>query len=88
MNRGWAVVTGASGGLGAVFVRSLASRGYKVLAVARQSDGLARIVEDLRNQGAVIEPMSADLSSADSVEAVAMKAQTLGDVELLVNNGA
>jgi short-subunit dehydrogenase len=86
MDKGWAVVTGASGGMGAVFVRSLASRGYKVLAVARRSDELARIVEDLRRQGAVVEPMSADLSSADGVEAVAAKAQSLGDVELLVNN--
>jgi uncharacterized protein len=67
-------------------VRSLASRGYKVLAVARRSHGLARIVEDLRSQGAVVEPMSADLSSAGSVEAVAAKAEALGDVELLVNN--
>src|SRR5258706_8315522 len=86
MDRGWAVVTGASGGLGAVFVRSLASRGYKILAVARRSEGLARLAADLENQGVAVELMSADLSSADSVEAVAARAQALGEVDLLVNN--
>ena len=85
MDKGWAVVTGASGGMGAVFARSLAARGHKVLAVARGAEALARVADGLRKGGAVIETMVADLSSADGVEAVSDKAKALGDVELLVN---
>ena len=86
MDRGWAIVTGASGGLGAVFARSLAARGHKVLAVARASDALARIADELTGTGAVVEAMAADLSTEEGVAAVSARARALGDVELLVNN--
>jgi short-subunit dehydrogenase len=86
MEKGWAVVTGASGGMGAVFARSLAARGHKVLAVARARDALDRVADELRRVGAVVETMAVDLSSAEGVVAVSDKAQALGDVELLVNN--
>ena len=86
MEKAWAVVTGASGGMGAVFARSLAARGYKVLAVARASGALARIADELTMDGAVVETMAVDLSSAEGIDAVAAKAQSLGDVDLLVNN--
>ena len=86
MDGSWAIVTGASGGMGAVFARSLAARGHKVLAVARGADALARIADELRRGGAVVETMAVDLASTQGVEAVAEKALALGDVELLVNN--
>ncbi len=41
--KGWAIVTGASGGVGAAFTRALAQRGHPVLAVARSAEGLARV---------------------------------------------
>ena len=86
MEKGWAVVTGASAGLGAVFARSLAARGYKVLAVARRADALARIAAELSKDGAVVETLAADLSSAAGTDAVAARAEALADVDLLVNN--
>ena len=86
MDSGWAVVTGASGGMGAVFARSLAARGYKVLAVARGSAALEAVAGALRKDGAVVETLAVDLSGPEGVAAVLAKAQALGDVELLVNN--
>jgi len=86
MNQVWAVVTGASSGIGAAFARSLAARGHRVLAVARGSDGLVRIAEELRKAGGVVETMATDLLSAEGVAATCDKALALGDVELLVNN--
>ena len=84
--RGWAIVTGASGGIGAVFTRTLAQRGLSVLAVARASSSLTKIAGELRDGGAHVETLPADLASAEGVSAVTAKAEALGDIELLVNN--
>ena len=86
MEKGWAVLTGASGGMGAAFARSLAARGYKVLAVARHGDALARLADELKRAGAVIATLPVDLATAEGAEAAAAGAEALGEVELLVNN--
>jgi short-subunit dehydrogenase len=84
--RGWAIVTGASGGMGAAFTRSLAKRGYSVLAVARGVEPLARMAEELKKDGAFVETLAVDLASAEGLKAVVDRAHALGDIELLVNN--
>jgi short-subunit dehydrogenase len=84
--RGWAIVTGASGGMGAAFTKSLAKRGYSVLAVARGVEPLARMAEELKKDGAFVETLAVDLASAESLQAVVDRAHALGDIEILVNN--
>jgi short-subunit dehydrogenase len=83
---GWAVVTGASGGIGAAFTRALAARGHRVLAVARAEGPLAELSEELRAQGATVEPLAVDLATGEGVAAAVERARALGDVDLLVNN--
>lgn len=83
---GWAVVTGASGGMGSVFTRRLARRGHPVLAVARDDGALARLADEIRADGGRIEPMAADLADVRGVAGVVERARALGDVDLLVNN--
>jgi NAD(P)-dependent dehydrogenase (short-subunit alcohol dehydrogenase family) len=61
--RGWAIVTGASGGIGAVFTRVLAQRGLAVLAVARAGASLAKIADEVRDAGGRVEALPADLAS-------------------------
>jgi short-subunit dehydrogenase len=84
--RGWAIVTGASGGMGAEFTKALAKRGYSVLAVARGLEPLVMMAEELKKVGALIETLAADLASAEGLRTVVDRAQALGDIELLVNN--
>jgi short-subunit dehydrogenase len=84
--RGWAIVTGASGGMGAAFTKSLAKRGYSVLAVARRVEPLVRMADELKKDGAIIETLAVDLASAEGVKTVVGRARALGDIELLVNN--
>src|SRR6266481_356210 len=84
--RGWAIVTGASGGMGTAFTKSLAQRGYSVLAVARGVERLARMAEELKKDGAFVETLAVDLASAEGLKAVVDRAHALGDIELLVNN--
>jgi short-subunit dehydrogenase len=84
--RGWAIVTGASAGLGYVFVKELVRAGYPVLAVARRKDRLDQLAAEMAKQGGKAEPLAADLGSPEGVKAVVGRATEVGDVELLVNN--
>jgi short-subunit dehydrogenase len=85
-SRGWAIVTGASGGLGAAFTKTLARRNYSVLAVARSVEPLKKLAEEIRNDGGVVETLAADLATPEGLNTVIRKAHALGDIELLVNN--
>ena len=82
----WAVVTGASSGIGMVFARELARRGHPVLAVARRRERLEQLASDLTTSGGHLEPLVADLQTRDGLAAVLHRSGELGDVELLVNN--
>src|SRR5437870_8347426 len=86
MSKGWAIVTGASGGMGAEFTRALTERGHPVLAVGRGAERLSRLAARVRTNGEVIETLAADLATPEGVETVVARAHALGDVELLVNN--
>jgi short-subunit dehydrogenase len=86
MGRRWAIVTGASGGMGVVFTKTLAERGYSVLAVARRVEPLTSLADELKKRGGFVETLAVDLASAEGVKAVVEKAHALGDIEMLVNN--
>jgi len=72
--------------MGAAFTKSLAQRGYSVLAVARGVERLARMADELMRDGALVETLAVDLASAEGLKAVVDRAHALGDIELLVNN--
>src|SRR2546425_11976956 len=84
--RGWAVVTGASSGMGLVFARELAARGYSVLAVARRREQLDALARATAEQGGRVEPLAADLKTEDGLASVVRRIAELGSIELLVNN--
>src|SRR5262249_25065180 len=84
-SKGWTVVTGASSGIGLAFARELARRGYRVLAVARRRDRLEALARELDGQG-LIEPLAADLGTADGLALVGARIGSLGTIDLLVNN--
>jgi short-subunit dehydrogenase len=85
-NKGWAIVTGASSGIGRVFAQELAARQYPVLAVARREERLQQLARDVTARGGRLEALAADLQTSEGVAAVARRAGELGDVELLINN--
>jgi short-subunit dehydrogenase len=84
--KGWAIVTGASSGIGLVFARELARRGYNVLAVARRRDRLEALARETAGRPGSIAPLAADVGTADGLAAVAGRIATLGAIDLLVNN--
>ena len=58
-SKDWAVVTGASSGIGRAFAMELAERGYPVLLVARREDELRRVAAQISTRGGRAEVVAA-----------------------------
>ncbi len=84
----WAVVAGASEGLGAAFAHALAARGMNLALLARRESLLRSTAEAIRaRHGVEVRSASVDLSRADALEPV--RALTAGlEVGLYVHNAA
>jgi len=84
---GTAVVTGASSGIGKVYAERLAARGYDLLLVARRSDRLLAIGDDLQSRyGIRVESVVADLATTDGLAQTVQKITADPSVTMLVNN--
>ena len=78
----FAVITGASSGIGAEFARQLSARGYNLLLVARRADRLEKLSDQLTT---VCEIMTADLSKKSECLRL-VKALDDRRVDLFINN--
>lgn len=66
----WAVVTGASRGIGAAIARRLGADGYAVSLVATQRDLLERVQADIEGRGGRAEVLPCDLADRGQLEAL------------------
>jgi short-subunit dehydrogenase len=84
----WALVTGASAGIGREFCRQLAAAGYHLVLVARRADRLHTLATELRQEhGTASFVLPADLSEPGASAAIAKKLEQKEiTVEFLVNN--
>ena len=78
----FAVITGASSGIGAEFARQLSARGYNLLLVARRADRLEKLSDQLTT---VCEIFTADLSKKSECLRL-VKALEGRRVDLFINN--
>jgi NAD(P)-dependent dehydrogenase (short-subunit alcohol dehydrogenase family) len=78
-----ALVTGASGGLGAHFAAVLARAGATVILTARRELELAAVVHGIREAGGTCHSVTLDVTEPASIEAIRGR---LDPVEILVNN--
>jgi short-subunit dehydrogenase len=76
-----AAVTGASSGIGTVFARALAARGYSLLLIARRRDRLESLAQEIGG-----EVLAADLTNDDDLHRVEARLREAENLELLVNN--
>jgi short-subunit dehydrogenase len=82
-----ALVTGASSGIGLVFAKELASRGYDLVLVARRTDRLQQLADSLRQSHAIAtEVLPVDLASDEGLARVEQCVAAAENLQLLVNN--
>lgn len=82
----WALVAGASDGIGEHFAREIAARGVNVILLARRESVLAALAADLREKyGVDVRTVVADLTHADLMERVEPAIRDV-EVGLLVYN--
>ena len=84
----WAVVAGASEGLGAAFADALAARGLNLVMVARRTAIMQALAERLSAKYAVqVRTLTLDLASPEAANQIAQEVKNL-EVGLLVYNAA
>jgi len=82
----WALVTGASVGIGESFTRLLASKGYNIVLVARDEVRLHKRAAGLREKyGVQTFVLPADLATKGGVKLVEKYIQTY-EIDVLINN--
>jgi short-subunit dehydrogenase len=87
MTEKWAIVTGASGGIGLDIARLLAERDYHLVLVARSQAKLDQAQKELSGAGRQVKVVSLDLTQTDACEKLVLQTDKWGIVpEVLINN--
>lgn len=82
----WAVITGATAGIGLEFARALAARGVSCVLAARRSDRLESVAEELRSvHGVSTRTVTVDLASDSGPDELADAVADL-EVGMLISN--
>jgi short-subunit dehydrogenase len=82
-----ALVTGASGGIGAHIARRLAEEGVRLALSGRREDALQTLAQELSGLGVEAAVVPADLADRGQLDGLIERAQVaLGAIDVLVNN--
>jgi uncharacterized protein len=82
----WALVTGASAGIGAEFARQLSEKGLNLVLVARRRQRLEDLARDLESRNKVqVRIVTVDLSQPDFLPTILSVTNSI-EIGLLVNN--
>jgi short-subunit dehydrogenase len=85
--KGFALVTGASSGIGAIYADRLAKRGHDLILVARSVDRLQTLADKIAGEtGRKVEVIAADLGKRNDLAKVEAVLRTDRRITALVNN--
>ena len=86
-NDKWALVTGASAGIGAALARELASHGARIILTARRRDRLEALAAELKEKGTDVRILTADLNDPAAPQQIYDATEGVGlAVDILINN--
>ncbi len=83
-----ALITGASRGLGSTLAEFLARQNYDLIITARGADGLEAAANRLQDTAGRILAIAGDVAEPAHRRRLAEQAQSLGGLDLLVNNAS
>lgn len=83
-----ALITGASAGLGSEFARQMAATGHSLILVARRTEPMEKLADDLREKhGVAVDIITADMSDSSAPAELFAETQRRGlDIDYLINN--
>jgi short-subunit dehydrogenase len=83
----WALVTGASAGIGVELARELAGHGARLILTARRKDRLEALAAELAAKGTEVRIVVADLNDAAAPQQIYEATEGAGlEVDILINN--
>lgn len=84
----WALITGASSGIGLAYAREMASRGYNIVIVSNEKEAIHEKADELKSQYAVeVIPLYQDLAVPGAADQLFRICQEKGlFIEVLINN--
>ena len=83
----WALITGATSGIGAAFAGLLAGRGISLLLTGRRERELSEFAETLKTRHSIqVETVIGDLSKNSTIENIISAAEKHAPLAYLVNN--
>jgi short-subunit dehydrogenase len=86
-NGKWALVTGASAGIGVALARELATHGAKLILTARRKDRLESLAAELTAKGTDVRIVVADLNDPGAPQQIYDATEGAGiTVDILINN--
>ncbi len=82
-----AFITGASGGLGAQFARTLSRAGAAVVLAARRTEKLKELRAQIEGEGGDAHVLELDVTDIASIKSAVAHAETeVGSIDILINN--
>lgn len=83
----WALITGASRGIGYLAAKFMAEQGCNLVLQARKLENLEKVISEVREMGVEAYPVAAELSNLQAVERMLTEVDALGkDIDIVLNN--
>jgi NAD(P)-dependent dehydrogenase (short-subunit alcohol dehydrogenase family) len=81
-----ALITGAGRGIGRKIAIALADEGIHTIIVARSENEINQVAEEINSLGGKATAFTCDITDSKSVTSLYTETQTLGKVDILINN--